>query len=52
MGLLERHLDLTGSSRAALLLADREAALARFRRVVPRAELVAEEVTEEPRVTA
>jgi glutamate synthase domain-containing protein 3 len=38
--LVERHADLTGSARAAALLANRDAGLARFRRVVPRTELV------------
>ena len=39
-GLLERHADLTGSPRAVALLANRSAALDRFRQVVPRSALV------------
>jgi len=38
--LLERHARVTGSGRAAALLADPPAALARFRRIVPRTQLV------------
>jgi glutamate synthase (ferredoxin) len=37
--LLERHARATNSSRAATLLADPPAALARFRRIVPRTQL-------------
>jgi glutamate synthase domain-containing protein 3 len=48
--LLERHLRATGSVRAAQLLEDPEASLARFRRVVPRALLVEERL--EGRLTA
>ena len=36
--LLERHVRLTGSPRAEMLLAERDAALGRFRRLVPRTE--------------
>ncbi|TML69290.1 MAG: hypothetical protein E6G14_08150 [Actinobacteria bacterium] len=38
--LLERHVRTTGSARAAVLLADPPAALARFSRIVPKTELV------------
>ena len=37
--LLERHVRVTGSSRAASLLIDPSAALTRFRRIVPRTQL-------------
>ena len=38
--LLERHVRTTGSARAAVLLADPPAALARFSRIVPKTELI------------
>jgi glutamate synthase domain-containing protein 3 len=38
-GLLERHARFTGSERAAALLGDWDAALARFWRVAPKAEV-------------
>ena len=50
--LLDRHRRATGSVRAAALLADPEAALARFRRVVPRALLVDVEAELEGRISA
>jgi glutamate synthase (NADPH/NADH) large chain len=51
VGLLERHVRATGSARAAALLERREESLGRFRRLVPRASLVASE-PEEARATA
>jgi glutamate synthase domain-containing protein 3 len=50
--LLERHVRLTGSARAAALLDDPERAMARFRRLAPRAELVERDAAEEGRLTA
>jgi glutamate synthase domain-containing protein 3 len=50
--LLERHVHLTGSARAAVLLEDPERALARFRRLAPRAELVERDAAEEGRLSA
>jgi glutamate synthase domain-containing protein 3 len=50
--LLERHQRLTGSLRAAALLADPEAAISRFMRLAPRAELVERETAGEARLTA
>ena len=47
--LLERHLRLTGSARAEMLLADRDAALGRFRRLVPRTERMERERSDEAR---
>ena len=50
--LLERHAHLTGSARAAVLLEDPERAMARFRRLAPRAELVERDAAEEGRLSA
>jgi len=50
--LLERHERATGSPRAAVLLAERETSLARFRRLVPRAAVVEAESAAEGRLTA
>ena len=50
--LLERHARLTGSPRAAVLLDDPERAMARFRRLAPRAELVERDAAGEGRLTA
>jgi glutamate synthase domain-containing protein 3 len=50
--LLERHTRLTGSARAAVLLDDAERAMARFRRLAPRAELVERDAAEEGRLSA
>ena len=50
--LLDRHVRLTGSQRAASLLADRDAALGRFRRLAPRSELAERESAEQGRLTA
>jgi glutamate synthase domain-containing protein 3 len=50
--LLERHQRLTGSLRAASLLADPEAAISRFMRLAPRAELAERETAGETRLTA
>ena len=50
--LLERHERATGSPRTAALLAEREAMLTRFRRLVPRALLAESEAADEGRLTA
>jgi glutamate synthase (NADPH/NADH) large chain len=50
--LLERHARLTGSQRATALLADRDTALGRFRRLAPRTELEERDVVDEGRLTA
>jgi glutamate synthase (NADPH/NADH) large chain len=50
--LLERHERLTGSARAASLIADRAAALGRFRRLAPRSELAERDAAEAGRLTA
>jgi glutamate synthase domain-containing protein 3 len=50
--LLDRHVRLTGSARAALVLADPERAVARFRRLAPRAELAERDAAEEGRLSA
>jgi glutamate synthase (ferredoxin) len=50
--LLERHERLTGSPRAASLLAERETAMTRFMRLAPRAELAEREKAGEARLTA
>jgi glutamate synthase (NADPH/NADH) large chain len=50
--LLERHVRFTGSARASALLADREAALRRVRRLVPRSELAEREAATGDRLTA
>jgi glutamate synthase domain-containing protein 3 len=52
VGLIERHRDLTGSARAAALLADPEASLRRFRRLVPRPAVTETEEIVEGRATA
>jgi glutamate synthase domain-containing protein 2/glutamate synthase domain-containing protein 1/glutamate synthase domain-containing protein 3 len=50
--LLERHERHTGSPRAASLLSDREAAMTRFMRLAPKAELAERETAGEARLTA
>ena len=50
--LLERHLRHTWSARAAALLATREEALTRFRRLAPRTELAEREAATAGRLTA
>ncbi len=50
--LLERHARLTGSARASALLADPEQAMARFRRLAPRSELVERDAAEQGRLSA
>ena len=50
--LLERHVRLTGSRRAEALLAHRDAALTRFKRLAPRVELAERESGAEERLTA
>ena len=50
--LLERHERATGSPRAAILLADQEDTVSRFRRLVPRALLLEAETSDEQRLTA
>ena len=50
--LLERHQRATGSPRAAALLEDIEASLARFRRLAPRESIVEREESDEGRLTA
>jgi glutamate synthase (ferredoxin) len=50
--LLERHQRLTGSLRAASLLAEREASLSRFMRLAPLVELAERETAGEARLTA
>jgi glutamate synthase domain-containing protein 3 len=49
VGLLERHVRATGSTRAAALLERPEESLPRFRRLVPRVTAVAEEPREDRR---
>jgi glutamate synthase (ferredoxin) len=50
--LLERHQRLTGSLRAASLLAEREASMPRFMRLAPLVELAERETAGEARLTA
>jgi glutamate synthase (NADPH/NADH) large chain len=52
LALIERHRDLTGSARAAALLADPEAGVRRFRRLVPRALADERDEVVEERATA
>ncbi|MGL6278747.1 MAG: glutamate synthase-related protein, partial [Gaiella sp.] len=49
---IERHRDLTGSARAAALLADPDAAVRRFRRLVPRTSAALREEPAKERATA
>ena len=51
-GLLERHVRATGSERAGALLAERDALATRFRRLIPRTEVVDREVEVEGRLSA
>jgi glutamate synthase (ferredoxin) len=50
--LLERHVRFTGSPRASALLADREGALRRVKRLVPRSELAERAAATGDRLTA
>jgi glutamate synthase (ferredoxin) len=52
LALIERHRDLTGSSRAAALLDDPHAGLQRFRRLVPRSRADERDQVVEERATA
>ncbi len=52
VALLERHVRLTGSSRAAVLLDQPDRGVSRFQRLAPRSELAEREAASEGRLTA